>query len=38
MSKVLATLRSAGVKDGELQTSQVEIVPHYENEEYSESD
>ncbi len=32
MSKVLATLRNAGIKDSELQTSQVEIVPHYEND------
>jgi|HubBroStandDraft_6_1064221.scaffolds.fasta_scaffold330140_3 uncharacterized protein YggE len=32
MSKVLATLRNAGAKDSELQTSQVEIVPHYEND------
>ncbi len=32
MSKVLATLRSAGIKENELQTSQVEIVPHYERD------
>jgi uncharacterized protein YggE len=32
MSNVLATLRSAGAKDSELQTSQVEIAPHYEND------
>lgn len=31
MSKVLAMLRTAGIKDSELQTSQVEIVPHYDN-------
>ncbi len=33
MSKVLATLRNAGIKDNELQTSQVEIAPHYDNRE-----
>jgi uncharacterized protein YggE len=32
MSKVLGMLRHAGIKDSELQTSQVEIVPHYEND------
>src|SRR5580700_8240340 len=32
MSKVLATLRNAGIKDNELQTSQVEIVPHYQTD------
>jgi hypothetical protein len=32
MGKVLATLRSAGIKNSELQTSQVEIVPHYDND------
>lgn len=31
MSRVLTTLRNAGVKNSELQTSQVEIVPHYDN-------
>ncbi len=33
MSKVLTSLRNAGIKDSELQTSQVEIVPHYANRE-----
>jgi uncharacterized protein len=32
MSRVLATLRNAGVKESELQTSQIEIVPNYEND------
>jgi uncharacterized protein YggE len=35
MAKVLAMLRNAGIKDSELQTSQVEIVPHYENDSRS---
>jgi len=32
-SKVLTALRRAGIKETELQTSQVEIVPHYDNRE-----
>lgn len=34
MSRVLAVLRNGGIKDSELQTSQVEIVPHYENDNH----
>jgi uncharacterized protein YggE len=33
VSKVLATLRSAGIKESELQTSQIAIVPNYGNRE-----
>jgi uncharacterized protein len=32
-TKVLAALRSAGVAERDLQTSQVDIVPHYDNRE-----
>jgi uncharacterized protein YggE len=31
VTKVLAALRSAGITEAELKTSQVEIVPHYDN-------
>jgi uncharacterized protein YggE len=33
VAKVLAALRSAGIAEAELQTSQVEIAPRYDNQE-----
>jgi uncharacterized protein len=37
VTKVLAALRSAGISEAELQTSQVEIVPHYDNRDSERS-